>query len=587
MAQYFQTFDDGTLGQPYPGFTTKISRSGDAVNIQNDAILGRKFLQLFKGGTQGSLAVGWDSLNGAQDVEQLVLFKMNGAVPTTGRYGILLNRYDGSSEATTRGFAVTFTPASSTPSIIISEDSVGTVHFISYPWENNQLYWARFRVNGSTESFKIWKYGDDEPTAWTLSGTFTSSTIASPYSGLGNFQAWSNMLVYQLSAGTNGDVAPKTDPVIPTSTPQGVFGAGFGAPMGWGGMFGGSTIPAFTTVSRDQLGASRVGVVPSRNQGGNTRVTSSVLRHQSGRVRVTRSESRLQTGRVRVRKTVTRTITGRVRIQISSTRNQIGVSRIQREVGANQLGNLSVRTTQDRPQAGNSRVQRQMTRDQQGNAFIESPFIAYLQDQSGRVSIRKDTTRTNLGRVRVQRQEQSSQTGRTRVQRIILSPLFGNIRVERTEPKDQIGSVSILKDKDKYQQGNARVQLITLRTLLANTRISKSASYTQLGRVRITIETLRSISGNLSVKRQPLRNQPASALIAKEMLADQQGSAWIIRVNEYVDVPRIGIHPQYGGQPGVVNDRGVTEINVANPRVGRVADRPRVNVVNTRPRARQ
>lgn len=251
MAKFFQTFDSGTLGQPFPGFTTKISRSGDSINVQNDATLNRKFLQIFKGGTQGSLAVAWDVLNGAQDVEQLVLFKMNGAIPTTGRYGILLNRYDGSSEATTRGFAVTFTPAASTPSIIISEDSVGTVHFTNYAWENNQLYWGRFRVNGNTESFKIWKYGDDEPTAWTLSGTFTSSTIASPYSGLGNFQAWSNMLVYQLSAGTNGDVAPKTDPVIPTSTPQGVFGAGFGAPMGWGGMFGGGTIPAFTVESLD------------------------------------------------------------------------------------------------------------------------------------------------------------------------------------------------------------------------------------------------------------------------------------------------------------------------------------------------
>lgn len=251
MAQFFQTFDDGTLGQPYPGFTTKISRSGDSVNIKNDAVLGRKFLQLFKGGTGGSLAVAWDVLNGAQDVEQLVLFKMNGAIPTTGRYGILLNRYDGTTEATTRGFAATFTPASSVPSIIINEDSVGTVHYTNYAWENNQLYWARFRVNGNDESFKIWKYGDDEPTAWTLSGTFAGSTIASPYSGVGNFQAWSNMLVYQLSAGTNGDKAPKTDPSIPSSTPQGVFGAGFGAPMGWAGMFGGGTIPAFTVESLD------------------------------------------------------------------------------------------------------------------------------------------------------------------------------------------------------------------------------------------------------------------------------------------------------------------------------------------------
>lgn len=246
MAKFFQTFDDGTLGQPYPGFTTKISRSGDSVNIQNDAALGRKFLQLFKGGTGGSLAVGWDVLNGAQDVEQLVLFKMNGAIPTTGRYGILLNRYDGNSEATTRGFAATFTPASSVPSIIINEDSVGTVHYTNYAWENNQLYWARFRVNGNDESFKIWKYGDDEPTAWTLSGTFAGSTIASPYSGLGNFQAWSNMLVYQISAGTGGDSAPKTDPSIPSSTPVGVYGGGF-ASLAYGTAFR----PAYSIESLD------------------------------------------------------------------------------------------------------------------------------------------------------------------------------------------------------------------------------------------------------------------------------------------------------------------------------------------------
>lgn len=246
MAKYFKTFDDGTVGQPYPGFTTKISRSGDSVNVQNDATIGRKFLQLFKGGTQGSLAVAWDVLNGAQDVEQLVLFKMNGAIPTTGRYGILLNRYDGTTEATTRGFAATFTPASSTPSIIISEDSVGTVHFINYPWENGLLYWARFRVNGDDESFKIWEYGTDEPTAWTLAGTFASSTIANPYSGLGNFQSWSNMLVYQLSAGTNGDSAPKTDPSIPSSTPNGVLGGGFGS-LGFGMAFR----PAFTVEHLD------------------------------------------------------------------------------------------------------------------------------------------------------------------------------------------------------------------------------------------------------------------------------------------------------------------------------------------------
>ena len=70
-------------------------------------------------------------------------------------------------------------------------------------------------------------------------------------------------------------------------------------------------------------------------------------------------------------------------------------------------------------------------------------------------------------------------------------------------------------------------------------------------------------------------------------LLTKSGGAFIIRVNDYINVPRIGISPQIGGQPGMVDGRGVTEINLANPRTGRVAERPRISVVNTRPRARQ
>lgn len=344
---------------------------------------------------------------------------------------------------------------------------------------------------------------------------------------------------------------------------------------------------AVIITDRNQSGNARISLITSRDQTGVTRITKVVSRDQQGNVRITRSESRLQLGNTRILAVVTRNTTGNLRVQTVPARDQTGRTRIQQQVIANQLGNISIRKTQDRLQSGNTRVQRQTTRTQQGSALVESPYIAYFQEQPGRVSIRKDTTRTNLGRMLVQRQEQSAQTGRTRIQRIIESPIQGDVRIERTEPRDQLGNASIFKDKDKHQQGNARIELITLRTLLANTRISKTASYTQLGRVRITIETLRSISGNLSVKRQPLRDQPASVLIAKEMLADQLGSAYIIRVNEYADVPRIGIRPQVGGQPNMVDGRGVTDINVAKSRTGRVAERPRTSVVNTRPRARQ
>lgn len=245
MARFYRDFSSDTNGQPAAGFTTKISRSGDSFSVSEDFTYG-KFLDVFKGGTSGSLAVAWDVLNGVQDVDQLIKFRLGGAVPTSGRYGILLNRYDGSTEATTRGFSAVFTPVSGTPSIIINEDSIGTVHFINYSWENNKIYWARFRTIGNDQMFRIWPDGEDEPATWTLAGTFAGSTIANPYSGLGNFTNWSNLQVFQISAGTNGDIAPKdTSFMVPSSTPIVGYGGGYGAATGYGVAYGEALRPSF------------------------------------------------------------------------------------------------------------------------------------------------------------------------------------------------------------------------------------------------------------------------------------------------------------------------------------------------------
>lgn len=245
MARFYRDFSSDTPGQPAPGFSIKISRSGDSANVSQDFTYGN-FLNVFKGGTSGSLAVAWDVLNGVQDVEQLIKFRTGGASPTSGRYGLLLNRYDGTTEATTRGFSAVFTPAASAPSAIINEDSLGTVHYINYAWENNKMYWARFRVNGNDQMFKIWPDGEDEPPAWTLAGTFAGSTIANPYSGVGNFTNWSNIHVFQISAGTNGDTAPKDNSFqVPSSTPIVGFGGGYGAATGYGVAYGEALRPSF------------------------------------------------------------------------------------------------------------------------------------------------------------------------------------------------------------------------------------------------------------------------------------------------------------------------------------------------------
>lgn len=344
---------------------------------------------------------------------------------------------------------------------------------------------------------------------------------------------------------------------------------------------------AIVVTDRNQTGNTRIGLVTTRDQAGNTRISKIVTRDQNGNVRITRAESRLQLGNLRVRRTVNQTRIGNARIQVTSTRNQTGISRVQRQTSANQQGSMLVEKTQDRAQEGDTRIERTSVQAQLGAASIESFYIAYFQDQPGRVSIRKDTDRSIVGSSRVQRQHTVEQVGETRIERIIEGEIVGDVRIERTEDRNQVGVASIFTDKDKRQFGDVRIQRTELRIIEANTRITAPATHIQLGNMRITVETLRDQIGNLSVKRQPVIDQPGHAIIAKEMLADQLGAAWIIRVNDYDNVPRIGIRPQIGGRPSTIRQRPHTDMNVAISQTGRVAERPRVNIVNTRPRARQ
>ena len=222
MAKFKRQFSNDAISSQPSDFSVKISRVGDSATVSEDFTAGR-FLNVFKGGTGGTLAVAWNVLNGAQDVEQLIRFRFGGAIPTAGRYGILYNRYDGNSEASTRGYAASFTPAANVPSVIVFEDSFGTVNFSNYPWQNNQMYWSRFRTVGNQQFFKIWVDGTREPSSWLFSSTYAGPSIANPYSGVGNFQAWSNLQVFYLSAGTNGDTAPFELEPIPAPNINGVF----------------------------------------------------------------------------------------------------------------------------------------------------------------------------------------------------------------------------------------------------------------------------------------------------------------------------------------------------------------------------
>lgn len=76
----------------------------------------------------------------------------------------------------------------------------------------NVWYYLRFRVNGTTLQMKLWKDGENEPSAWAVTAT-DSAISAAGWVGIGNQVPTGTRDFDWFSVGTNGDTAP-----LPTST---------------------------------------------------------------------------------------------------------------------------------------------------------------------------------------------------------------------------------------------------------------------------------------------------------------------------------------------------------------------------------
>ncbi len=271
MAQFFTNFDEYPVGDVTTSgqtdWTPRISNGTSDYRILDGGDQDGKFLRINAAGTNGSRVLGFNPLNGVDDnIETLVKFWVfkSGNDGSTGRYGAAYTRYGGNSDASTIGYAVSFVPVSSVKSLALYEDSTGVVQYANYAWSMSTDYFIRTRLSGTLRQVKIWPASSPEPSSWTFQSNGGLPTIASPYSGVGTYMADSYLYVKQFSAGTNGDPAPMfvpksldytanadIAPPIPTSTPMGVFGAGYGAPMGYGGMYGAGVIPAFTVEHQD------------------------------------------------------------------------------------------------------------------------------------------------------------------------------------------------------------------------------------------------------------------------------------------------------------------------------------------------
>ena len=85
---------------------------------------------------------------------------------------------------------------------------LGTGYFVA-----NDHYWFRLRANGTSIKAKVWKDGDNEPTAWTAEVT-DSAVTGVGWVGAGSFDTDNIPELDFFSVGTNGDTAP--DPAVDT-----------------------------------------------------------------------------------------------------------------------------------------------------------------------------------------------------------------------------------------------------------------------------------------------------------------------------------------------------------------------------------
>ena len=586
MAQYFTNFDEYPVGDVTTSgqtdWTPKISNGTSDYRILDGGDQDGKFLRVQAVSTNGSRVLAYNPLNGVGDnIETLVKFWIfkSGADGSVGRFGAAYTRYGGTTEAGTIGYAVGFIPASSVKSLALFEDSTGIAQFQNYSWSMNTDYFVRTRISGTLRQVKIWPAASAEPGAWTFESNGALPTIANPYSGVGTYQGDSYLYVKQYSAATVGDTAPATaqqyqnylNSLVPSSTPIVGFGGGYGGVGGYGVSYGGALRASTKTTSVTQNGNAAIQRVLPVSQTGNARIQNSVSRDQISRAVIQNSTTRSQLANAR--------------LQRSEIKNQFATARIARQELRSQYAIARIQALATRSQSGAAVISIVTTKTQPASARIAELGTVAL--QSGIARITAQTARTQSANARIQKSATKTTIGNARIQKSITNTQTAIASIRKDTPQTQTGSAAIFQGILRDQSAVARILRIMSATQPGNARIQRSVTQSVIGNARIRIFVLRNQLANSAILRIPQQHQPARGLIAKEMITTQPGGAFIIRVNEYQNPPRIGTRPQIGGRPSTIRQRPHTDIDVAISRTGRVAERPRVDIVNTRPRARQ
>ena len=564
MAQYFTNFDEQPVGDVTTSGQTdwavKIANGTSDFRIIDGGDQDGKFLRINAASTNGSRVLGYNPLNGVSDnIETLVKFWVfkSGSDGSSGRYGAAYTRYGGTTEASTIGYAVSFVPVSSTKSIVLYEDSTGVVQYQNFAWSMSTDYFIRTRLSGTSRQVKIWAASSAEPGSWTFSSSATPPTIASPYSGVGTYQADSYLYVKQFSAGTGGDSAPMyatTDKAqvgqfnvvnIPASAPADGYSGGYGAVAGYGQGYATAFYPTATVQDRTQTGKFRVRTTNDKTQ--------------VGQFRVRKTFDQTQTGVFRVRRTYDKTQLGQFRVKRVYDRTQVGVFRVKKTFDNTQVGRFLVRTINDKAQVGIFRIASEPLRVQVGKFRVQ---VKVDKTQVGRFSIAAPSTKDQQGKFRVRRTYNNTQIGKFRV-RITSDKLqLGTFRVRVTNDRTQTGLFRVTVKTGRTQLGKFRVSTLYDKAQVGVFRVFRQVDSQQIGRFRVQTTSLKTQTGRFLVQKINDKNQVGQFRVEYLGVKNQVGKFRIYDKNTYPEViipdeRYIESDGKYGSLDSFTPDQGI------------------------------
>jgi hypothetical protein len=216
VAQLATSFTDETrVGDGVVlGFTLRWGEDGNTVDLTEpgDNNVGPMVFELstdnFVSSNVGPLAT-WDLLDlttfASADVDLLVLWRYTNDNGVPGKRGVVAARASGARTAE-NGYLVY---ADNSDNFILAEVSAGTVSTLVStsldPVLVSTWYWTQLRVVGTSLKARIWAYGAQAPSQWTLETTNATHTAAG-WAGIGHDKSEVHEFDF-LSVGTDGDVA--------------------------------------------------------------------------------------------------------------------------------------------------------------------------------------------------------------------------------------------------------------------------------------------------------------------------------------------------------------------------------------------